>query len=74
MLIEQTIQRNASPVRQVESNVSAQLVSNVQDVAVVREPRTQTLLDSGLEDFQHTVVVGNHFIKVTGQNLDLVQV
>jgi hypothetical protein len=27
-----------------------------------------------LEDYQHSVVVGEHCIKITGQSLDLVQV
>ncbi len=74
MLIEQTIQRNASPVRQVEPNISAQTASNSQDVAVVRESRKPSLFDSGLEDYQHTVVVGEQCIKITGQSLELVQV
>lgn len=72
-MIEQTIQRNASPVRQLDPTVSGQM-SNTQDVSAPREPRKQSLLDSALDDYQHTVVVGDQSIKITGLSLELVQV
>jgi len=73
-LIEQTIQRNASPVPQLESIISAQATSNNQDLTSCHESRKLSLMDSVLEDYQHSVVVGDQFIKITGQNLELVQV
>lgn len=74
-MIEQTIQRNASPVRQLDSNVSGQSVASSQDQSTGREFRKESLLfDSALEDYQHTVVVGDQSIKITGLSLELVQV
>ncbi|XP_046637771.1 eukaryotic translation initiation factor 4E-binding protein Mextli-like isoform X2 [Daphnia pulicaria] len=72
-LIEQTIQRNASPVPQLESIISAQATSNNQDLPSCHESRKLSLMDSALEDYQHSVVVGDQCIKITGQSLDLVQ-
>ena len=74
MLIEQTIQRNASPVREIDTTVTTQSAGANQEPGT-REPRKQSLLlESALEDYQHTVVVGQQSIKITGQSLDLVQV
>ncbi|XP_057377278.1 eukaryotic translation initiation factor 4E-binding protein Mextli-like isoform X2 [Daphnia carinata] len=71
-LIEQTIQRNASPVPQ-DPIASPQSNSNNQDCATIRDSLKQSLMDTALEDYQHSVVVGEHCIKITGQSLDLVQ-
>ena len=58
----------------METIISAQSTSNNQDFPSSHESRKFSLMDSALEDYQHSVVVGEHCIKITGQNLDLVQV
>ena len=70
-MIEQTIQRNASPVRQLESNATG--VSGGQEAAQRHE---SLFLDAASEDYpqyHHSVVVGDQTLKISGMNLDLVQ-
>lgn len=72
-LIEQTIQRNASPVPQLDPIACTQSSSSNQEYVSSRDTLKQSLMDTALEDYQHSVVVGEHCIKITGQSLDLVQ-
>ncbi|KAK4001901.1 hypothetical protein OUZ56_003768 [Daphnia magna] len=72
-LIEQTIQRNASPVPQLDPIACTQSSSSNQECVSSRDTLKQSLMDTALEDYQHSVVVGEHCIKITGQSLDLVQ-
>jgi hypothetical protein len=58
----------------MESVISAQSASNNQDFTSSHESRKLSLMDSALEDYQHSVVVGEQCIKIIGQSLDLVQV
>lgn len=73
-MIEQTIQRNASPVPQLDPIACTQSSSSNQECVSSRDTLKQSLMDTALEDYQHSVVVGEHCIKITGQSLDLVQV
>lgn len=66
--MEQTIQRNSSPVRELEPNACG--ASLIQETAQRRE---SLLLDAALDEYQYSVVVGDYTLKITGSNLELVQ-
>ncbi|XP_021939688.1 eukaryotic translation initiation factor 4E-binding protein Mextli isoform X2 [Zootermopsis nevadensis] len=85
-LIEDTIRRNASPIRLEQPDKermggsSSSLNSSASDESN-RFPgvRRSALLhsfstnDASLGEYKYTVTVGNHSIKITGTNLDLVR-
>lgn len=89
-LIEDTIRRNASPVREHGVSVGGQLLtgssssinsSASDDSALPHSARASRALlhslstnDASLGEYKYTVVTGGHTIKITGDNLDLVRV
>lgn len=89
-LIEDTIRRNASPVREHSVAVGGQLLtgssssinsSASDDSALPHSARASRALlhslstnDASLGEYKYTVVTGGHTIKITGDNLDLVRV
>ena len=88
-LIEDTIRRNASPVREHGMNVGGPLTgssssinsSASDDSALPHTARSTRALfhslstnDASLGEYKYTVVTGGHTLKITGDNLDLVRV
>ena len=79
-LIEKTIQRNASPVLELESSRRSDMASQKEDDAAVypspvqQSGRQSLNMDSILDEYQYTVTVADQSIKITGKSLALVQV
>lgn len=89
-LIEDTIRRNASPVREHVVTVGGQLLtgssssinsSASDDSALPHSARASRALihslstnDASLGEYKYTVVAGGHTLKITGDNLDVVRV
>lgn len=89
-LIEDTIRRNASPVREHGVTVGGQLLtgssssinsSASDDSALPHSARASRALlhslstnDANIGEYKFTVVTGGHTIKITGDNFDLVRV
>ncbi|KAL1491098.1 hypothetical protein ABEB36_011746 [Hypothenemus hampei] len=87
-LIEDTIRRNASPVREGSSGAGGPLTgssssinsSASDDSALPSSARASRALmhslstpDANLGEFKYTVIANGHTIKITGDNLDLVR-
>lgn len=80
-LIEQTIQRNASPVRSADCGPGVDmphlmsLKEEESSAYMMQQSGRQSVnaMDPVLGDFQYTVTVGEESIKITGKNLALVQ-
>lgn len=70
-LIEQTIQRNASPVRQLEPSDTGAFGG--QETTQRRESLLLGAASEEYPQYHHSVVVGDQTLKITGTNLDLVQ-
>lgn len=85
-MIEQTIQRNASPVRQQSTDSSTgdhpsgcrlsddSVMTSTAKTTYQQQSARQSMIEPLLFDYQYTVVVGQHSVRVVGQNLELVQV
>jgi hypothetical protein len=88
-LIEDTIRRNASPVREHEMAVGGPLTgssssinsSASDDSALPSSARASRALmhslstnDANIGEYKYSVVTGGYTIKITGDNLDLVRV
>lgn len=87
-LIEDTIRRNASPVREHNIAIGGPLTGSSSSInssasdesALPHTGRSRTLLhslstsDANIGEYKFTVVTGGHTIKITGDNLDLVRV
>lgn len=87
--MEDTIRRNASPVREslpsgghlLTGSSSSINSSASEDSALPHSARASRALlhslstnDANLGEYKYTVVIGGHTIKITGDNLDLVRV
>ncbi|XP_050306743.1 eukaryotic translation initiation factor 4E-binding protein Mextli isoform X2 [Anthonomus grandis grandis] len=87
-LIEDTIRRNASPVREGSTGVGGPLTgssssinsSASDDSALPSSARVSRALmhslstpDANLGEYKYTVIANGHTIKITGDNLDLVR-
>ncbi|XP_018326887.1 eukaryotic translation initiation factor 4E-binding protein Mextli isoform X2 [Agrilus planipennis] len=84
-LIEDTIRRNASPVREGLSGPLTGSSSSInssasEDSALPHSARVSRALlhslstnDASLGEYKYTVVVGGHTIKISGDNLDLIR-
>lgn len=70
-LIEQTILRNASPVRSESTSKQTTNENNDND-SEQTEPKN-SFVDPSLDEYQYTVTVGDQTIKITGQNFKFVQ-
>lgn len=88
-LIEDTIRRNASPVREHSMSVSAPLTgssssinsSASEDGTLAQNTCTSRALmhslstnDANIGEYKYTVIASGHTLKITGDNLDLVRV
>lgn len=72
-LIEQTILRNASPVRSCEPTLKTSTSENNDFDLECSQNYNISLIDPTLDEYQYTVTVGNHSIKITGQDFKFVQ-
>jgi len=70
-LIEQTILRNASPVRSEPS--SKQIPNENNENESEQTEIKNSFVDPSLDEYQYTVTVGDQTIKIIGQNLKFVQ-
>jgi len=70
-LIEQTILRNASPVRSESSSMQTTHENN--DIDSEQGETKNSFVDPSLDEYQYTVTIGDQNIKITGQNFKLVQ-
>ncbi|KAK9754356.1 KH domain [Popillia japonica] len=87
-LIEDTIRRNASPVREHSMAIGGPLTGSSSSInssasdesALPHTGRSRTLLhslstnDANIGEYKYTVVTGGHTIKITGDDLDLVRI
>lgn len=88
-LIEDTIRRNASPVREGSAGAGGPLTgssssinsSASDDSALPSSARASRALmhslstpDANIGEYKYTVITNGHTIKITGDNLDLVRV
>ena len=71
-MIEQTILRNASPVRSESSSMQTTHENN--DIDSEQGETKNSFVDPSLDEYQYTVTIGDQNIKITGQNFKLVQV
>lgn len=71
-MIEQTILRNASPVRSEPS--SKQIPNENNENESEQTEIKNSFVDPSLDEYQYTVTVGDQTIKIIGQNLKFVQV
>jgi len=70
-LIEQTILRNASPVRSESSSMQTTHENN--DIDSEQGETKNSFVDPSLDEYQYTVTIDDQNIKITGQNFKLVQ-
>ena len=76
----ETIERNASPVRSIESNDDVNIALGSTEagdqlkIARMKNQRSQSLMDAALSEFRYSVHVGDQIINISGLNLDLVRV
>ncbi len=75
--MEETIVRNASPMRVLEPSLSedchAQLDAEA-ETPIEENKRRESAVEAALNEFRYSVCVGDQTVHITGHNLDLVRV
>lgn len=83
-LIEDTIRRNASPVRSLVNLLGGgdcepgqdimDIAVNTEDEAVIQNSKNRSASDSAVEEYNYSVSIGNEILKISGMNLNYVTV